>query len=483
MAASRVNLEVDERQMISATAAEPSRSSSEARIIVKSWADYNNHCADYVEGPISESKIRNPNYVSTYSNNDITGNYCIRDDEWQEESFFEDKIQISDKSNASENKSHDKTNSDIRKNVTSDCKAIKYEEENERFKNLNGKLEISRLLPSTDKIEEDQKMFQTCNRASGIVIDNQYCDVKEKSIELKAAIASIHNPCESAYHSSNADKTIGSNKSKRIGNIESHKHDCNKEKMEISSQQSRAYCHVDDVIVSRQNANVLREASRDEATGKAVHISVNPVRSPRRTRRSVSARNSIGNRRETRDRGTNIGVPCTKGGARKCESCGETHFSYDRQSHMQKYSSYLNRDDAATAAAAVVYETTNRDATKIVASRRSDSTRLAAPIATALLYRSRSLPRLSLHDSGIACSDHAPVAPEQTRAASRQLVADLRQLLTLKQHYYPEGGWGWVVLLVGLLVQILSHGTHGAIGVFLQQVTIKFGSHVHLQAG
>jgi hypothetical protein len=166
-------------------------------------------------------------------------------------------------------------------------------------------------------------------------------------------------------------------------------------------------------------------------------------------------------------------------GARKCENCGESHFSYGRYSELWK--GYLNRG-----APVAVYEAANRDATKIAANNRNretDSTRLAAPIATAVLYRSRSLPRLSVHDSGVACSDHTPAAPERTHAASRQLVADLKQLLTLKQHYYPEGGWGWVILLVGLLVQILSHGAHGAVGVFLQQVAVKFGPHVYLQAG
>lgn len=482
MAASHINLEVDEYQVTPATAAEPSRSSNEVRVI-KSWTDYNNHRVDYVEEPISRLKTHDPHHVLKYSDgNAIIENHCIRDDEeWskQEEPFFESDIQIANKLDVIKHK----MDSDIRNNIISDRK-ITCEKEDEKFNNLNGKLEVSCLFPPTDEIEENQKAFKTCNRANEI-IDNEYCDMKKRRAvhEIKVAIAPINNcinePCESAYHSPDADKTIGSNKPEVIRNIESHKDDCNKEKMEISSQQilNRAYSHGDDVAVSAV-------IPRTEATRKVVHIFAkdNRARSPGRTRRSASARNAFGSRRESRDRERDV-IPCAEpGGARKCENCGKTHFSYDRQSHMRKYSGYLNRD-AATTAATVVYETMNQNAAKIVVNRRSDSTKLAAPIATALLCRSRSLPRLSFHDSGIACSDHSPIAPEQTHAASRQLVADLRQLLTLKQHYYPEGSWGWVVLLVGLLVQILSHGTHGAIGVFLQQVTVKFGSHVHLQAG
>ena len=34
----------------------------------------------------------------------------------------------------------------------------------------------------------------------------------------------------------------------------------------------------------------------------------------------------------------------------------------------------------------------------------------------------------------------------------------LRDLKTLKQHYYPEGGWGWIVALASVLVNILAYG-------------------------
>ena len=47
----------------------------------------------------------------------------------------------------------------------------------------------------------------------------------------------------------------------------------------------------------------------------------------------------------------------------------------------------------------------------------------------------------------------------------------LRELRTLKQHYYPEGGWGWVVLAVSCLVHGLVLGTQ----VVLATVIISLG--------
>ena len=29
---------------------------------------------------------------------------------------------------------------------------------------------------------------------------------------------------------------------------------------------------------------------------------------------------------------------------------------------------------------------------------------------------------------------------------------------TFRQHYYPEGGWGWVITIAALIVQILTTG-------------------------
>ncbi|XP_032677541.1 monocarboxylate transporter 2-like isoform X2 [Odontomachus brunneus] len=38
---------------------------------------------------------------------------------------------------------------------------------------------------------------------------------------------------------------------------------------------------------------------------------------------------------------------------------------------------------------------------------------------------------------------------------------------TIRQHYYPENGWGWVIVVTGVMVQILATGIHGAAGAWL----------------
>ena len=47
----------------------------------------------------------------------------------------------------------------------------------------------------------------------------------------------------------------------------------------------------------------------------------------------------------------------------------------------------------------------------------------------------------------------------------------LQELRTLKQHYYPEGGWGWVVVVVACLVHLLVNGSQ----IVLATIIVSFG--------
>ncbi|XP_047363634.1 uncharacterized protein LOC124954555 isoform X2 [Vespa velutina] len=163
---------------------------------------------------------------------------------------------------------------------------------------------------------------------------------------------------------------------------------------------------------------------------------------------------------------------------RKCQNCGEQHYTYGRYSYLNKYSTYFEGDLGTYER----HETSAKVILTNTAPVRGPDSRLETPV-TSLLYRSRSLPRLSVHDSGVGCSANEQTVPGPGQHGTKQLVADLRQLLTLKQHYYPEGGWGWLVILVGMLVQILSHGTQGAVGIFIQHVANRFGHHVYFESG
>ena len=46
--------------------------------------------------------------------------------------------------------------------------------------------------------------------------------------------------------------------------------------------------------------------------------------------------------------------------------------------------------------------------------------------------------------------------------------------VTMLQHYYPEGGWGWVILSVATFVAILNHGLHTATGSLLAIIATEF---------
>lgn len=124
------------------------------------------------------------------------------------------------------------------------------------------------------------------------------------------------------------------------------------------------------------------------------------------------------------------------------------------------------------------------------------------------LFRSRSLPHLLGNDSGVGGSfsdgggcpeggvcgtgsgyhsggGGAPLPGHcsKSQPAGLSALGDIRQLVTLKQHYYPEGGWGWVVAAVAVTAHLLTHGLHLASGVFVQELVNKFGPGTVVPAG
>ena len=46
---------------------------------------------------------------------------------------------------------------------------------------------------------------------------------------------------------------------------------------------------------------------------------------------------------------------------------------------------------------------------------------------------------------------------------------------TFRQHYYPEGGWGWVITFCAILVQILTTGLQFSYGILYIHILGVFG--------
>ncbi|XP_058825052.1 monocarboxylate transporter 12-like isoform X2 [Topomyia yanbarensis] len=61
---------------------------------------------------------------------------------------------------------------------------------------------------------------------------------------------------------------------------------------------------------------------------------------------------------------------------------------------------------------------------------------------------------------------------QQQRAPSR--MSNTSTTSTIKQHYYPEGGWGWIITVVGVMVHVLTHGLHTSVGVLIIETRIRF---------
>nr|XP_022908580.1 uncharacterized protein LOC111419925 [Onthophagus taurus] len=67
-----------------------------------------------------------------------------------------------------------------------------------------------------------------------------------------------------------------------------------------------------------------------------------------------------------------------------------------------------------------------------------------------------------------------PPCMEHTDCMLPELPLDARKVTTLRRHYYPEGGWGWVIVACSLLVHVLNHGIQVSCSQLVLPASTKF---------
>ena len=58
------------------------------------------------------------------------------------------------------------------------------------------------------------------------------------------------------------------------------------------------------------------------------------------------------------------------------------------------------------------------------------------------------------------------------------MSARRRRIASIFQHYYPEGGWGVVLMVAVIMVQVMVHGLVLAYGVMLPKIVRRFRASV-----
>jgi len=64
---------------------------------------------------------------------------------------------------------------------------------------------------------------------------------------------------------------------------------------------------------------------------------------------------------------------------------------------------------------------------------------------------------------------------ENVEEAEESFAAiNARKKITLNKHYYPEGGWGYVIIIITILVHLISHGLQLASGLLMSPAMTRF---------
>ena len=67
-----------------------------------------------------------------------------------------------------------------------------------------------------------------------------------------------------------------------------------------------------------------------------------------------------------------------------------------------------------------------------------------------------------------------PPSVTSTSTARKRKEKEVKQA-TIRQHYYPEGGWGYIVLICASLVNILAHGLQLSFSVVIVAILRRWG--------
>ena len=71
----------------------------------------------------------------------------------------------------------------------------------------------------------------------------------------------------------------------------------------------------------------------------------------------------------------------------------------------------------------------------------------------------------------------SPTMLDQKRfGAGLTAVKSIRRqrIASIFQHYYPEGGWGFIILICGLIVELISYGLQQSFGIIIIFISIRF---------
>ena len=80
-------------------------------------------------------------------------------------------------------------------------------------------------------------------------------------------------------------------------------------------------------------------------------------------------------------------------------------------------------------------------------------------------------PKVPLLRQTVVKGDDAS-GPPTTYLGIAKAIRKLR-IAGIFQHYYPEGGWGYLIIISALLVQILAHGVQLSMGMVMVQILTR----------